>query len=164
MGRLFDGVAALMGVRQVVNYEAQAAMELEALARWHIDRVDPTRYAFDITTNASVEIGTRSLIGNLVEDVAAGVDRSIMAACFHHAVARMVDQVCHLIRDATGIGDVGLTGGVFQNALLLQLAEDALLASGFQVYTHRLVPANDGGIALGQAWTASQGRKPSAGP
>ncbi len=153
MGRLFDAVASIVGIRHLVNYEAQAAMEMEALAADVIDDVDPQAYSFGIDHHAAAEstIEMSSLLRQICNDVRLAKPPSVIAAQFHHAVARMIDDTCQFIRSETGIQTVGLTGGVFQNVLLSKLARKCLRESGFQVLTHRVVPPNDGGIALGQA-------------
>jgi hydrogenase maturation protein HypF len=147
MGRLFDAVAALAGVRQEVAYEAQAAIELEGLSRG----VDggPGRYAFGIdTAHVPAEIDAAAVLSAVIADVRARVPAGVIGARFHLAVA---DLICDLaeVNDA-GPRTVALSGGVFQNALLLRLAVHGLQAKGFDVITHRHVPPNDGGIALGQ--------------
>ncbi len=154
IGRLFDAVASLIGVRHEVTYEAQAAMELEALAAGAIDTVDPNRYAFEIQRSSPIEIGCSGLIQRICEDLYQGVHQRVIAALFHHAVANMVLDVCEIIRDQTGINMVGLTGGVFQNVLLSELVQARLAENAFDVLTHSIVPPNDGGLALGQAIVA----------
>ena len=145
MGRLFDAVAALAGVRQEVAYEAQAAIELEGLARHQA--VGDTRYAFDIDTRTPAwQFDPAKLLSAIVTDVRDGVPAGIIGARFHHAVADLVVAVATSAETPL----VALSGGVFQNAMLLQLATHALRAKGFEVITHRRVPPNDGGIALGQ--------------
>jgi hydrogenase maturation protein HypF len=149
-GRLFDAVAALLGVRQRARYEAQAAMELEAL-------VDPTAdgaYPVIIGDGAPAVIDTRPVIRGVVADVLAGVAAPVIAARFHWTMAAMVSKMCERIREATGLNRVALSGGVFQNVTLLDAAARRLIDDGFEVFTHELVPANDGGIALGQAAVA----------
>jgi hydrogenase maturation protein HypF len=147
MGRLFDAVAALGGVRQEVAYEAQAAIELEGLSRG----VDggPVPYAFDVdTTRMPAEIDAAGLLSAVIADVRACMPAGVIGARFHRAVA---DLICDLAEvNATGLRTVALSGGVFQNALLLRLSIHGLQAKGFDVITHRHVPPNDGGIALGQ--------------
>ena len=154
MGRLFDAVAALAGVRQTVRYEAQAAIELEALARACEKHVDENG-AYPFTIEIGV-IDPRPLIGAVTEDVRAGVDQSVIAARFHNGVARMVVEVCGHLRSAFDLSAVALSGGVWQNAILLERTVKALRAKGFTVYIHRQAPANDGGLALGQAAVASR--------
>ncbi len=151
MGRLFDAMASLIGIRQHVSYEAQAAMEMEALAARVIDDVDPDAYSIRLGGDQPITADCQTLVNAVVEDVLAGVDPAVMAAQFHHAVARLVGRVCVRLRDATGIQQVGLTGGVFQNVLLLQLTKQQLEAHGMAVWSHTVVPPNDGGLALGQA-------------
>jgi hydrogenase maturation protein HypF len=90
-----------------------------------------------------------------VRDVQAGRSTYAIASAFHQTIACVVEEVVERLSDRTGIRDVALTGGVFQNALLSELTMEALVHRGFRVHTHRLVPCNDGGIALGQACIAS---------
>ena len=151
MGRLFDAVASLIGLRHEVTYEAQAAMELEAAASGGIEAADPRRYAFEIRSERPIKIGCKSLMRKIAQDVRRGEDRHIMAAAFHHAVANMVVDVAQRLRSETGIRTVGLTGGVFQNVLLAQLVEQRLAEKNFATLQHQIVPPNDGGLALGQA-------------
>jgi hydrogenase maturation protein HypF len=146
MGRLFDAVSALVGVRQVVAYEAQAAIELEGLAR-DADG-GSTRYAFEFDTDRrATVIDPAPLLSAVIVDVRAGVDPGVIGARFHAAVA---DLVIHIAITCDTTQTVALTGGVFQNAVLLRLAVNGLRAKGFDVITHRRVPPNDGGLALGQ--------------
>jgi len=152
MGRLFDAVAALAGVRQVVTYEAQAAIELEML----VDEGEQGAYAWQLTPREEgLEIGPASVMRAVLEDVRAGRPPAVVAARFHNAVAAMVAQVCGALRDETGLNEVALSGGVWQNMTLLAKTLDRLHAGGFTVYVHRLVPPNDGGLALGQAAVAN---------
>ncbi|MCU1700278.1 MAG: (NiFe) hydrogenase maturation protein HypF [Mycobacterium sp.] len=147
MGRLFDAVAALAGVRQEVAYEAQAAIEFEGLSRG----VDggPRRYAFGIdTAHVPAEIDAAAVLSAVIADVRARVPAGVIGARFHRAIA---DLICDLAEvNGAGPRTVALSGGVFQNALLLRMAVHGLQAKGFDVITHRHVPPNDGGIALGQ--------------
>ena len=154
MGRLFDAVASIIGVRQEVSYEAQAAMEMEALAAVEVDEVDPSAYRFSVNISAQVgnwSIDPGSLLAQICNDVVSGVPRSRIAAQFHHAVVNLVLEVCQLARQHRQLHKVGLTGGVFQNVLLLQLTQKRLRQDRFEVLSHSQVPPNDGGIALGQA-------------
>lgn len=173
MGRLFDAVAAIAGVSQSITYEAEAAMRLEALAS---NAGDGPAYRFgvgggagvpDATEAAATGAGGAAAGGPLVIDwrgpVAAaardardGLPAAAIAGRFHRGVARMIVETCRRLREATGIMVVGLTGGVFQNAVLVTLAVDALHAAGFEVLLHEQVPANDGGLALGQAAIAAR--------
>jgi len=152
MGRLFDAVAALAGVRQEVAYEAQAAIELEGLTRHEV--VGAKRYAFDVdTTTPTWQFDPAPLLSAIVTDVRDEVPAGVIGARFHHAVAELVVDVATAAETAT----VALSGGVFQNATLLRLAGRGLRAKGFEVITHRQVPPNDGGIALGQLLVGNSG-------
>lgn len=151
MGRLFDAVAALAGVRQRVDYEAQAAIELEGLARMVTD--PPAPYAFSVDeTAAPALIEPAPVLRAIVADVARGVSAAVVGWRFHRAVADLV------LRLADGTGSVvALSGGVFQNALLLRMVLEGFAARGTPVLTHHRVPPNDGGIALGQLMVANMG-------
>jgi hydrogenase maturation protein HypF len=144
LGRLFDAAAALMGVSQAVNYEAQAAVEMEALA-------DPAETGAYPLTMTGDQIDPAPLLAALLADHRAGVARPQMAARFHNGIAGMVIDVCRRLRDETGLTEVALSGGVWQNRTLLQRVLVLAEQSGFVVYSHQVVPANDGGLALGQA-------------
>lgn len=149
MGRLFDAVASVLGVRHSVSYEAQAAIELEALSRG----VTPDRaYQFGFLDEDPVRIVAGPVWHEILEDLRMGVAPARISARFHGGVAEMVREICRRVREATGVAHIGLTGGVFQNVLLLEHCRGALEADGFRVYAHRVVPPNDGGLALGQAW------------
>ena len=148
-GRLFDAVAALIGLRYEVNFEGQAAIELEAI-------VDPSceeRYQFDI---GGEELDFRAMMERIVKERAAP---SLVAARFHNTLAAAIHEMCLRMRRESGIGRVCLSGGTFQNMRLLGLVARALRASGFELFLHRKVPPNDGGIALGQAVIAAQRMK-----
>lgn len=148
MGRLFDAVSALIGVCQKITYEAQAAIELESIA----DSSDDAHYAFDISGSI---IDPSPVLRSVVDDVRRGVPAGIVAMRFHRAVADAVHQLSVALREREGIGTIGLSGGVFQNMTLTGLVQRKLESGGFRVVTHRLVPPNDGGIALGQAMVAA---------
>jgi hydrogenase maturation protein HypF len=149
MGRLFDAVSSILGFRHVATYEAQAAMELEWCASAH--RGEARRYRF-IYSDGVFEAGP--LLSDMVDDLRTGLSVGAIAVGFHLAVADLIAEVADHLRHETGIARVALTGGVFQNVLLLGLARRALARRGFQVLSHRLVPPNDGGLALGQAAVA----------
>jgi hydrogenase maturation protein HypF len=149
MGRLFDAVAALIGVRQAVNYEAQAAIELEAL-------VDPSAegaYSLEI---AGDQLDPSPMLQAIIADLAAGVAKPVMATRFHRGLARAIAQACVELRRQTGFTTVALSGGVWQNVTLLQQTCELLKLSGFTILVHRQVPTNDGGLALGQAVIAAK--------
>ncbi len=152
MGRLFDAVASLAGVRQRVNYEAQAAMELEALA---LEAAREKGYEFAIREGEPVVFDAAPVIRVIVEDLRRGAAAEAIAARFHAGVAGMIAELAERFAKRTGVRTVGLTGGVFQNVVLLELAVARLGERGFTVLTHQKVPPNDGGICLGQAVVAA---------
>lgn len=148
-GRLFDAAAALLDVRDEITYEGQAAIELE-------QRADPsTSDGYPAAVDDLVLCG-EDLLRALVADLDAGVDRAVIAARFHNGLANAVVACCARLREETGLNAVALSGGVFQNALLLRRISDGLHNNGFRVLTHRQVPANDGGVSLGQAAVAAR--------
>lgn len=146
MGRLFDAVAALLGIRGSVTYEAQAAIEMEALAA----EPDGEEYAFRIEGDPLV-IDPGDVLRGIIADRRRGVPIAVLAGRFHNAVAKLISDLAVVARERTGIEIVGLSGGVFQNVLLLRRTVARLRAAGFETLLHRLAPANDGGLALGQA-------------
>ncbi|BBX97489.1 carbamoyltransferase HypF [Mycobacterium lacus] len=146
MGRLFDAVASLLGVRHRIDYEGQAAIELEALADSAPGRPGPS---LPLTVRADGVIDPATLVQTLVSALRAGTPPVLLAAAFHRAVA---DAVAKVVGQVAGeVRLVGLTGGVFQNVLLLRACRERLRLAGFDVLTHHTVPPNDGGLALGQA-------------
>jgi hydrogenase maturation protein HypF len=153
-GRLFDAVAALAGVRHVVRYEGQAAVELEALA----SRQAPDGcYPFSAE---EVSIDTRPLIRAVARDARAGRPAATIARRFHSTLVEPIAHVCARLREQTGLPLVALSGGVFQSALLGEEVSARLSADGFRICRHRQVPPNDGGLCLGQlavaaAWAAA---------
>jgi len=148
-GRLFDAVAALLGLGDRVSFEAQAAIALEALAEPAADRLYAVRSDEGI-------VRTTDVIRGVVDDLLAGAPAPRIAARFHATLADVVGGVCAAIRARTGVGRVALTGGVFQNAWLCAAAARSLRAGGFRVLLHRRVPPNDGGLAVGQAAVAAR--------
>ncbi|HET9893537.1 MAG TPA: carbamoyltransferase HypF [Streptosporangiaceae bacterium] len=150
-GRLFDAVAAILGVRDVISYEGQAAIELEQLAA----PGECGSYPVRIEDGDDLLIGdTRQLIAAIVDDV-GGTSRDVIAARFHNAVADLIVACAGRLRDRTGLGIVALSGGVFANLRLSDSVAGRLEANGFTVLTHSRVPCNDGGISLGQAVIAA---------
>lgn len=147
MGRLFDAVAALCGVGNRASYEGQAAIRLEQMARL---TDDGGRYPVELGGDGPILIEPGPLIGAVVADLESGIGPDRVAWRFHRWVADVVGAVCDRLRAETGLTTVALTGGVFQNRLLVELAAPGLRETGFEVLTHRQVPPNDGGIALGQ--------------
>jgi hydrogenase maturation protein HypF len=148
LGRLFDAVAALAGVRQQVNYEAQAAIEFESI----LDEAEKGFYRFEIRDGL---IDVRSVVHALLKDLQEDLPAPLISARFHNGIVELVQQVCMLIRQETGINEVALSGGVWQNMALLKNSVKRLQKAGFTVYLHHQVPTNDGGISLGQALIAA---------
>ncbi len=150
-GRLFDAAAAILGVRDEINYEGQAAVEFEQLA----DPAETGAYPAGLRAGYPFLVQGGDLVHAVVEDLAAGIPRPVIAARFHHGVAALVETGCLLLRERHGLGTVALSGGVFQNMLLLHATVARLEARGFRVLVHSRVPCNDGGISLGQAAVAA---------
>jgi hydrogenase maturation protein HypF len=146
MGRLFDAVASLLGVRQRIDYEGQAAIELEALAESMGDTAGPE---LRLAVRRDGVIDPAGMLRAMVSALRAGVLPAVLAAEFHRAVAVAVTEA--VLEAAGPVRLVGLTGGVFQNVLLLGGCRQRLQQAGFEVLTHHTVPPNDGGLALGQA-------------
>ena len=153
-GRLFDAVSALAGVRQEIDYEAQAAIELEMLAPDEVSASES--YPFAIVEHEGMRVvRLGELLSAVIQDVRNQIPASVISLKFHHTMAEIITEMCKLITKDSGIKQVALSGGVFQNRLLLKLATAALQKEGFNVLTHHLVPCNDGGISLGQAVIAN---------
>lgn len=148
MGRLFDAVASLLGVRHRIDYEGQAAIELEALAAGQTG----TQPALPLAVRPDGVIDPAPMVRAMVAALHAGTRPPVLAAAFHRAVAAAVAEVVTQVAGGTTL--VGLTGGVFQNVLLLGACRSRLRQNGFDVLTHHTVPPNDGGLALGQAAVA----------
>jgi hydrogenase maturation protein HypF len=151
-GRLFDAASAILGCKYASTFAGEAAMALEYLA-------DKTAGADILPQTETMGDGrfaikTDAIFRHLLKETMAGADKAVLAGYFHSAMARMVYEGCHICRQQTGFSTVALSGGVFQNLLLLQKCCDLLRQHGFEVLTHSLVPPNDGGIALGQAAVA----------
>ncbi len=146
-GRLFDAVASILGIRDRVSYEGQAAIELEQRASTD----HRGSYPFQLTDDEPFVIDTAPLIGAVASDLTDGAPVEVIAAGFHNAVVDLMVASATRARQETGLATVALSGGVFQNALLVARATAALGDAGFDVLVHRRVPPNDGGISLGQA-------------
>jgi hydrogenase maturation protein HypF len=156
-GRLFDAVASIIGLRNQVTYEGQAAGELEALAERKAGR---GLYPFSIARGEGpLVLDWREMVQRIATEAAAGADRAVIARSFHNTLAAAVAEVCLGIRAETGTDRVVLSGGVFQNRLLGEGVHTSLSERGFRVYSHRLVPPNDGVLALGQAAIAGRAIK-----
>jgi hydrogenase maturation protein HypF len=152
-GRLFDAVSALLGVQSEIDYDAQAAIELEMLA-WG-EACETGLYPLSIDEEGSsrvVRLG--GLFSAITQDVRKGVSPATIAYGFHRTIADGIARVCASIAKERGIDRVLLSGGVFQNRLLLRLTMTTIEREGLRVFTHRYVPGNDGGISLGQAVVA----------
>ncbi|MBU1694830.1 MAG: carbamoyltransferase HypF [Verrucomicrobia bacterium] len=150
-GRLFDAVSALLGLCDKISHEGQAAMRLQAAA----DRRESEALPVELEDRAGVVVlSFGPALRALLEQREAGVGIPILAARFHRAVAAAVAAVCGRLRDREGLARVVLSGGVFQNDLLLDWLTDALSAGGFEVYSHHQVSPTDAGLALGQAAVA----------
>ena len=152
-GRLFDAVAALVGLRTTVNYEAQAAIELEMAAH---DSIDESAYPFDLQrTGETWQIGSHSLFDWLLRDIRRGVRVEDISRRFHNGLASLFLGLAEKLRESHQLNRVCLSGGCFQNILLFRLLLAALRKQNFEVYFHTEVPAGDGGISLGQALVAA---------
>jgi hydrogenase maturation protein HypF len=150
-GRLFDAVAALVGIRDAVNYEGQAAIELEQRA----DRAERGRYPIGTAPGTPLRLSGVDAVRGAAEDLCRGADPAVVAARFHNGVAAAIVRTCAQLRESTGVDVVALSGGVFQNLLLLDRTVDGLTDAGMRVLVHSRVPPNDGGISLGQAAVAA---------
>ena len=158
MGRLFDAMSALTGVCERVAYEAEAAMRFEEIAVGSIESCG-SPYAFTLNAGpAPLIVDPSPVIEAAAADVLDGVLANVISARFHHAVAELVLELARRNRASAGLTTVALSGGVFLNALLTTLCEEALDADGFRVLSHRLVPPSDAGIALGQVAIAARRR------
>ncbi len=149
MGRLFDAIAGLIGLRTTINYEGQAAIELEAIA----EETTNNWYEFDYSDKG--EISATPVIRQAVEDLLANISAPEVSARFHLGVVHLIASVARRIRNERRLDRVVLSGGVFQNMFLLKRTSQLLKQDGFEVFTHSRVPTNDGGISLGQAVVAN---------
>ena len=151
MGRLFDAVSAILGIRRASTFEGEAATVLQFRA----EAANRTPKKWTSTLDADLEgrmiLNTADLVRSLVDRRLAGEDPCDLALDFHSALADMALEACRRAREETGVETAALTGGCYQNRLLLELTESRLETAGFRVLTHRLIPPNDGGIGLGQA-------------
>lgn len=163
-GRLFDAVSSILGIRDIIDYEAQAAIELEdKAALLSINKEDT--YRFEIITDSITDSKTPNpvfiidpslTIMDIVQDKKQGIDLPIISTRFHNTIARYILNVCQRIRKQRGINLVALSGGVFQNNYLLKKTKEQLEKQGFITLTHFKIPTNDIGISLGQAVIASR--------
>jgi hydrogenase maturation protein HypF len=154
-GRLFDGVASLIGLRHSVSFEGQAAMMLEAAAdAW--SGPSPHAYDFTIASASPTDVDLRPMIHQIVAELEANTPQSRIAARFHSTLVAVISEVCRRMRAELQLNRVCLSGGCFQNAVLLEGCLETLHTEGFEVFCHREVPTNDGGISLGQAAIACE--------
>jgi len=147
-GRLFDAISSLIGIKDEISYEGQAAMELESFCSSGITE------GYKFRTYKEEEkfiIDPQEIFINIIKDLKKGLDKKIIAAKFHNTVAEFTVDLCGKIRENTGINGIALSGGVFQNKYLTEKVIFSLEDKGFKVYIQRKVPPNDGGISLGQA-------------
>jgi hydrogenase maturation protein HypF len=151
LGRLFDGIAALIGIRNETVFEGQAAMELEMIANW------PVRQGYDYgwTSRDHHILSLEPIITGVVSDIKNGISPEEISGKFHYTLIRMFSKICCFIRKETNINTAALSGGSFQNNLLLAGLIENLNKFGFEVLSHRMVPSNDGNISLGQALVAA---------
>jgi hydrogenase maturation protein HypF len=151
LGRLFDGVAAIVGIRNRVNFEGQAAMELEMMAAGDIDSI----YDFEWQAGDPIQILPAPIIRGVVQDVQNGLSISEIGIKFHKTLIALFSEICLTVRRDYDLNRVVLSGGCFQNSILLTGMIHELASQDFEVFAHQRVPTNDGGIALGQAVVAA---------
>lgn len=150
MGRLFDAIASLIDIRQTASFEGQAAMELEALAEG-ID--DASAYPFDVIgaeNDGVMRLDWRPMIGSIIRDTAGGKLSGQIAAAFHKTLVEMIGKIV----ERSGMKQVTLSGGCFQNKILLEGTIGKVKELGVTPFWHQRIPPNDGGISLGQAYVA----------
>jgi hydrogenase maturation protein HypF len=154
MGKLFDAAASLMGIRNEITYETQAALEMEVLSRRFLTNAGSYPYVIE-ELNGDRLIRLKQLFSSIVHDIRAGESVGSIGARFHKTIAEAAIEVCRMARRSTGINAVALSGGVWQNQILLELVREGLSSQEFTVYFHKQVPTNDGGLALGQVMVAN---------
>lgn len=152
-GRLFDAVAAMLGLRQRASYEGQAALELEMSADPHANQLLPYEL---LNEGGQIIFDPLLMVRDIFEQQKQGADPATLAGRFHASLAAMTLDVCEELRSRTALQRIVLSGGVFQNCLLTEMTLARLEDSGFEVLMHSLVPPNDGGLALGQAVVAAR--------
>jgi hydrogenase maturation protein HypF len=152
VGRLFDAVASLARGHDRVSFEGQAAIQLEARAA--AEPVDGV-YSYQLEDRDPIVVDSRPLIRAVQEDVARGTSAARIARRFHATLVDVIVAVCERLRARRGVEQVVLSGGVFMNALLAAEAPERLAGRGFQVFRHRVLPPNDGGLSFGQLAVAA---------
>jgi hydrogenase maturation protein HypF len=161
-GRLFDAVAAILGIATEVTFEGQAAiaLETEAVRMSRVRGPNDEVYEFAIDSDAGetqpMTIDLRATIRAIAEDVGRDLSAGEISARFHNTLVAAIVETCKRILESVGLDRVCLSGGTFQNLFLLERTIVELRHRGFAVFLHALVPANDGGIALGQAAIANE--------
>jgi hydrogenase maturation protein HypF len=148
-GRLFDAVSSLIGVRDEIEFEGQAAIELEMIS----DEGNHGRYEYRYLAEQGkpAVVDTDPVIKGIVNDLLGGVPAAVIGAKFHETVAAIIIETCRKLKDAHDINTVALSGGVFQNSILYGKVVKGLKEQGFRLLLHKELPVNDGGISLGQA-------------
>lgn len=155
MGRLFDGVSSLIGVCHKINYDAQAVIELEGLLNKNHETTDSFSYEL-LDINGCVVLDHRPIIREIVHELLSGItDKALLSRRFHSTIVKANCEICHKISQKTGIKKVVLSGGVYMNEFLLSNTIKELSEKNIGVFNQRLVPSNDGGIALGQIMVAN---------
>jgi hydrogenase maturation protein HypF len=151
MGRFFDGISAMLGLKQRASFEGQAAMMLEMTADETVDG----HYACEWTSGEIRQILLQSIVEGVARDIGKGISAPVISGKFHNTLIRVFSDLCQVMRKETGLNRAALSGGCFQNTILLKGMIRSLEQAGFEVLTHSLVPANDGGLSLGQALAAA---------
>ena len=155
VGRLFDAVSAILGIRRQSSFEGEASMALEFAAEAYEQHSLQKQKGYQdhllYKEDGRLILNTQTLVQKITEAKLQGTDSGRLAYLFHQTLAEQVTAACMEARNVSGRQKVALSGGVFQNRLLLRLAEERLMEEGFEVLRHRMVPPNDGGIAIGQA-------------
>ncbi len=157
MGRLFDAVSSLIGLRDVIKYEGQAAVDMEmSIQENQKSKIKNQNYGYNINKEKGIYIiDTDEIVMGIVEDLKHGMPQGVISFKFHATIVEIIVALCQRLNQETGLNEVCLTGGVFQNVFLLNKAYKQLAQKGFRVYMHHRVPANDGGISIGQAVIAN---------
>ena len=151
IGRLFDAVSSLIGIRDKVEYEAQAAIELEGIAEKDIRDF----YEFNIEPKEGLYlIDPSPIFISIVEDLRKNIATSVISARFHNSISRLINEACMKLRDSLAIGVVVLSGGVFLNRYLVNKVKPQLVANGFRLLENDKIPVGDSGISIGQALIA----------
>lgn len=152
MGRLFDAVASIIGIRNKISFEGQAAMELESLIEFDSEE----SYVYSLKKEEEVILDMIPTIKEILDDKIKGVNNSKIALKFHNTLIKATVEICKKVRSNYGISNVAISGGVFQNSYLLKNVRSKLVEADFNVYINKSIPCNDGGIALGQIAIASE--------